>query len=141
MGDDPIEQSKRRSPHKGKLVAGTNTTPSPIAARSLQRARRLATVMDSAFRVPLTNRRIGFDSLIGLIPGIGDIATTAVSAMIVREAMRIGVSKRTLGLMVANIGVDMLIGSVPLLGDIFDFAFKSNMRNVDLLEREVQKSE
>ena len=93
--------------------------------------------MDSAFRIPLTRRRIGLDSLIGLVPGIGDAATATVSAIIVREAIRLGVRKRTTIKMLTNIVVDLLLGSVPLVGDLFDAAFKANTKNVELLEREL----
>lgn len=107
------------------------------AQHSIRRLKRLAKAMDTAFRIPFTNRRIGFDSLIGLVPGIGDLATTTVSAYIVREAMKFGVSKRTVARMVTNIVIDMVLGSVPLIGDLFDFSFKSNTKNVKLLEDEL----
>lgn len=118
----------------------STVTPSD-AKRSIHRMKRLARTMDSAFRIPFTNRRIGLDSLIGLIPGVGDVATTAVSAIIVREALSLGARKRTVARMLANIGLDTLLGTVPLVGDLFDFAFKANTKNVEILERELFKSE
>lgn len=103
----------------------------------LTRIRALATLLDNAFRIPGTNFRIGWDSVIGLIPGVGDLATAIASASIVGYAMRLRVRKRVLARMMANLGIDVTIGAVPLIGDLFDAAFKSNMRNVALLEREL----
>lgn len=115
-----------------------SSTPEWIEARrTVQRMERLAVAMDSAFYIPWVNRRIGFDAILGLLPGIGDVATTTASALIVRSAMRLRVRKRTIARMLANIGVDMLIGTIPLLGDVFDVAFKANTKNVALLKREL----
>jgi hypothetical protein len=105
----------------------------------LQRIRALATLLDNAFRVPGTNFRIGWDNIIGLIPGVGDVTTGIASASIVGYAMRLGVRKRVLARMLANLGADVTIGAIPLIGDLFDAAFKSNMRNVALLERELAR--
>lgn len=106
-----------------------------------QRIQRLAKLMDSAFKIPGTDRTVGWDSLVGLIPGIGDAATVAVSAWIVREAYLLGLPKWKLAQMAANIGIDFLVGSIPLLGDLFDFAFKANVRNADLVERHLQREQ
>lgn len=108
-------------------------------ARTLQRMRTLAKFMDTAYRIPGTNFRFGWDAILGLIPGVGDLATGIVSASIVGYALRMGVRKRTLARMLANLGVDMTVGAVPLLGDLFDAGFKSNIRNVALLEREIAR--
>ncbi len=105
----------------------------------LKRIRALATLMDNAFRVPGTNFRIGWDTILGLVPGIGDVATGIASASIVGYAMRLKVRKRVLVRMLANVGIDVTIGAIPLLGDIFDAAFKSNVRNVALVERELAR--
>jgi len=84
--------------------------------------------------------RFGLDSVIGLIPGVGDLSTAAISAYLVYEAKQLGVPKRTLARMLANVGFDFAVGSVPLLGDILDFAFKSNRRNVKLLEKWLERN-
>lgn len=101
--------------------------------RRLRRAHAIARLMDTAIRIPGTGIRFGADSVIGLIPGIGDAGGALVGLIIVNEARRLGVSNQTLLKMLANIGVDTLAGSIPVVGDLFDVYFKSNWRNVELL--------
>jgi hypothetical protein len=100
---------------------------------ALRRVAGLAYWLDDRFRIPGTSRRVGLDGLLGLIPGIGDTATTLVAAYIVIEAARMGVPKRTLARMLGNVGVDYIIGLVPLAGDLADLAWKANRRNARLL--------
>lgn len=95
-----------------------------------QTIERLAWLMDGS--IPLGSYRIGLDPIIGLVPGVGDLIGTVVSSVIVVQAHRAGIPKPTLFRMVANVGIDALIGVIPFLGDLFDFAFKSNTRNVQL---------
>ena len=99
----------------------------------LRRIRGLARLMDTALRVPGTRISLGADSVLGLIPGIGDFATAAVSLVIVSEARRIGVPNGKLVKMLVNVGFDTVAGSVPVLGDVFDVYFKSNRRNLQLV--------
>ena len=108
----------------------------PMQRQTIERLRWTADWMDSAFRIPGTKRTIGLDSLVGLLPGIGDTITGLVSAEFVRQAYLMGARKRTLLRMTRNVLVDMVLGSIPLLGDVFDFAFKANSKNVELLEKE-----
>lgn len=107
-------------------------------ATRLPKVRQLARLMDEAVRIPGTRRRIGLDSLIGLIPGIGDLLTTGVSAYIIREAWLLGLPKRKLVGMTSNVVLDTVLGAIPLLGDVFDFAYKSNSRNVRIIEDHLQ---
>jgi len=107
-----------------------------IGAANMRRLRRLsyiAALMDTAVGIPLTRLRIGADSVLGLVPGIGDAAGVLVSLYLVNEARRLGLPRDTLARMLANVGVDFVGGAVPLLGDLFDVYFKSNKRNVDLV--------
>ena len=108
---------------------------------AIERLKWIARWMDSAFRIPGTSRRVGLDSIIGFIPGVGDTITGLVSAEFIRQAIIHGARKRTIIKMAANIGVDTLVGSIPLVGDIFDFAFKANAKNLRLLEREFSRSD
>ena len=100
--------------------------------RSLE---QLSHWLDGVFRVPGTGWRFGLDALVGLVPGIGDLATTTVSFYILAAGVRYRVSKATLLRMGANLGIDYLLGSVPVLGDLFDAYWKSNQKNVELLRR------
>lgn len=94
---------------------------------------QLSRYMDGLFRIPGTGWRIGLDALIGLVPGVGDFATTAVSFYILAAGVRYRVPKVTLLRMALNIAVDYVLGAVPVVGDIFDVAWKSNQMNVELL--------
>ena len=102
---------------------------------SLERVRTLARVLDSTLEIPGTNIRFGLDPLVGLIPGIGDVAGALLSGYIVLVAARLGASASVVARMVLNVAIDTIIGSVPLLGDVFDVAWKANQKNVALLEK------
>jgi hypothetical protein len=102
---------------------------------AVTRAKGLARVLDDLIRIPGTNIGIGLDPIIGLIPGVGDMAGGLLSTYILMVAARQGVSTSVLMRMLGNIALDSLVGIVPVLGDLFDFGVKANRRNVDLLER------
>lgn len=93
----------------------------------------LSQYMDGLFRVPGTTWRFGLDGLVGLIPNYGDIATSLVSFYILVAGVRYGVPKITLLRMAINIGLDYAIGAIPFIGDAFDFFYKSNARNIQLI--------
>jgi hypothetical protein len=100
-----------------------------------KRVRVIAKLLDNSIAIPGTSWKIGFDPLIGLIPGIGDLIGAVLSGYIVLEAARAEASALTLARMLVNVGVDTLVGAVPALGDVFDAAWKANTKNVALLER------
>ena len=106
----------------------------------LQQVRFLARIMDEQFIIPGTNVRFGWDSILGLFPGIGDAITSTISLLIVHHARQTGASRIVLARMLANIGVDFLIGAVPLVGDALDFAWKANRKNARLLEQHLRAS-
>ncbi len=119
-----------------RTFSGTFASEIPLSkGQRLARLDALARLLDTAFVVPGTNIRFGIDALIGLVPGLGDIITTAVSLYIVREARALGASKAIVSRMIFNVAVDGAIGLVPILGDVFDVAFRANRRNVMLLQR------
>lgn len=91
--------------------------------------------MDSVASVPGTNIRFGLDALVGLIPGVGDVAGGMASGYVILESARMGASRAVLTRMLGNVLVEVVAGAVPLLGDVFDVAWKANDRNVVLLER------
>ena len=88
--------------------------------------------------MPGTNIRFGIDPIVGMIPGLGDLLGGAASAYIILEAARAGAPASVLLRMTMNVGVDTLVGAVPFAGDLFDFAWKSNTRNVRLLAQHVE---
>ncbi len=100
----------------------------------LQRLRTLGRLLDNAVPIPGTGRRVGLDGVIGLIPVAGDAAGALISGYIILEAARIGVPKATLARMFGNVAADTVVGAIPVLGDLFDFGFKSNTRNLALIE-------
>ncbi len=93
----------------------------------------LAFYLDGLFRVPGTGWRFGLDALIGLIPNVGDTITSFASFYILVAGVRYGVPKITLLRMAFNIAVDYLVGSIPLIGDAFDFVWKANQMNMNLI--------
>ncbi len=100
----------------------------------LDRLHRLARRMDNAFRIPLTGVRLGWDSILGLVPGVGDVLALAPAGYIIKEAHRLGADRLVLGRMGANVAIDIVIGTIPLIGDLFDIGWKANTRNVALLK-------
>lgn len=125
-----------------KSISPQTSSPKSVANRPvrddvrLQRIERLGYLLDNSIRLP-GGYRIGWDAIIGLIPGFGDVAGFVLSAYIVYEAARFRVPKATLGRMVINLGVEALVGLLPFLGDLFDAAFKANLRNLDLLHHHI----
>lgn len=105
----------------------------------IARLEAIAKLLDVAFILPGTKIRYGIDGLIGLIPVIGDIITTAISLWLVREARALGAPWYITARMLGNVAVDGVVGIVPFVGDAFDVIFRANMRNVRLLRRWLDK--
>lgn len=110
------------------------STLAPGREAELRRFRRLADLFDRAFRVPGTSWRFGLDALIGLVPGVGDVAGAVFALYGVWTAHRVGAPLVILARMVANVAFDLLIGLVPGAGDAADFLFAAHSRNRGLLE-------
>jgi hypothetical protein len=104
-------------------------------ARQIDLLRRWSRLMDSAYRMPGTSIRFGWDPIVGLVPGLGDLATASFSATLLYRALRLGVPRVVLVRMALNILVDLGAGAVPLVGDLFDVAWQSNTMNLALVER------
>ena len=116
------------------------TTFNPInSAARLARLRKLAWLLDGQFGLPGTRFRFGLNSILGLSPVIGDVALGLVSLYLVWEARQLGAPNALLARMLGNVAIEVAGGSVPILGDLFDMAFKANLRNLDLLERWMQR--
>jgi hypothetical protein len=145
-----IDQEGREIPVEalGPQVGGFrfdfgNSTANPFAnltrEQRMARLDALAQLLDVAFIVPGTNIRYGIDGLIGLIPVIGDLITTAISLWLVREARALGAPWHLTMRMLGNVALDGVVGIVPLVGDAFDVMFRANVRNVKLLHRWLEK--
>ena len=101
-----------------------------------QRLHKLSRLMDTSIRLP-GGYRIGWDGIIGLVPGVGDVVGMGISSYIILGAARAGASKPTLLKMVLNVATESVIGAIPVLGDVFDLVFRSNSRNMTLLENQL----
>lgn len=111
--------------------------PSAAHMAAFERLKHLERLLDRQFSIG--GFQFGVDSIIGLVPVVGDLISGALGLYLIAEAKRIGVSRWTLVRMYANWGVDVTIGAVPVVGDLFDLAFKSNTKNVKMLVAELEK--
>jgi hypothetical protein len=122
---------KSSQPRNSRLTAGIYAAQTA----KMQRLRQLSYWLDNSIKIPGTSFRIGLDPIIGLIPGGGDTLGLVMSAFIVLEAAQMGASKSTLGTMAFNVLLETIAGTVPGVGDVFDATWKSNARNITLLEQ------
>lgn len=108
--------------------------PSAAEQRAiLQRLDKFSRFTDSSIGLPFTRFKIGVEAIIGLVPGIGDLAGLAMSGYVLLEAQRAGASSKVKGQMLRNIGIDFVGGLIPVVGDAFDAVYKANTRNTRLL--------
>jgi hypothetical protein len=107
----------------------------PPDPRGLDVLRRWARIFDSAFRIPGTQITFGIDPILGLVPGLGDLASPLFSLLFIWHGVRLGVPKVVLARMAFNVLIDAGVGAIPVLGDLFDFGWKANAWNLALLER------
>jgi hypothetical protein len=103
-------------------------------ARTLAALRKWSVLLDSAFRVPGTRLTFGLDPILGLIPGVGDLTSPFFAALLILHAVRFRIPRVVQLRMLMNALIDLGIGSIPVVGDLFDFGWKANVRNLDLLE-------
>lgn len=103
---------------------------------TLKRLRRLANFLDTAVRLP-GGFRFGADTIIGLAPGVGDLATAAIACYFVYEGKRLGLPRSALAAMAGNVALDLVLGATPILGDLADTWFKANVRNLAIIEKHV----
>jgi hypothetical protein len=101
--------------------------------RQKHRIQRIATLLDDCFEIPFLKIKFGWDALLGLIPGFGDLAGVLLGLLLVREALALQVPFSVLARMVILIGVDFVAGALPFIGDIADVFVRSNRWNADLL--------
>jgi hypothetical protein len=114
------------------------TRPRPLTAGQEQRLkalRHVSRLLDSAFVVPGTEYRIGLDPILGLVPGLGDLTSPLFAIALLWQSRDLGIPRVVQLRMIFNVAIDALVGLLPVAGDVFDFAWKANNRNIDLLER------
>lgn len=99
---------------------------------------RLSRQLDSLFRIPGTNFRVGYDAIASIVPGIGDAAAALPALWIMLESYRMGLPRNKLARQGVNVAIDGVVGSIPLLGTIFDAGFKANLRNVEILRTHLE---
>jgi hypothetical protein len=107
----------------------------PERARRWADARHLTRLLDSAIRIPGTQRRVGWDGIVGFIPGIGDAVGLTLAGIVIARGVLLGARGWTVARMVLVATVDALVGLIPFVGGIFDLVFKANERNLATLER------
>lgn len=127
-----VETQKAR-PMTAALPLGKD----PAAVR--QRVEALEKLLEGAFVIPVINRPVGLDAIVGLVPVLGDVVTAAMGAYIVWEGNNLGLPKWKLWRMAGNVLFDSAVGAVPLAGDLFDFLFRSNSRNLKIIKRHLDK--
>ena len=110
-------------------------TDPDVGVDRLSSARALAHLLDDGIRIPVIGVRFGLDPVIGLIPALGDFAGAILSSYVVLVGARLGAPRSVIIRMIGNVAVDTIGGSIPVLGDLFDVGWKSNIRNVALLDR------
>ena len=128
-----METSDRPRPMGLELPTGTD----PQSIR--RRVEALELLLERSFRIPGVNYPIGLDSIIGLVPVVGDFVTAAMGAYIVWEGRNLGLPKWKLWRMGGNIAFDTVLGAVPVVGDAFDVMFRSNTRNLRIIKKHLDK--
>lgn len=109
------------------------------AASVRQRVEAMEHLLERAFVIPGTSRRVGLDVVLDIVPVLGDIVAAAMGGWIVWEARNLGMSKWHVARMAGNVGVDFLLGAIPWIGAIPDFFFRSNTRNLRIIKRWLDK--
>lgn len=114
-------------------IRGLNTSTDPESVR--QRVEALEHLLEGLFTIPGTNRKIGLDVILDLIPIGGDVVGAALGGYMIWEARNLGLSKWQMSRMAGNVGIDFLLGLIPWIGAVPDFLFRSNSRNLKIISR------
>jgi hypothetical protein len=104
-----------------------------------QRVEALEKIMERLFVIPGTNRAVGLDVILDLVPVAGSTAGALIGAYMAWEARNLGMSKTAMARMAGNVGVDWLLGRIPWVGAVPDFFFRSNSRNLRIVKRHLDK--
>ena len=103
----------------------------------LKTASLVANLLDNSFS--FFGRRFGLNGVLGLIPGAGDIITTALSLYIVWIGIQMGLPPIKIIEMIKNVAINFCIGLLPVLGDAVDFFHKANLKNLDIIRNHAKK--
>ncbi|WP_436912328.1 DUF4112 domain-containing protein [Halosimplex marinum] len=123
------------------VIPRSDTEQTDAAAQAtLDRARTMATLLDESVRIPVVGYRVGLDPILGVAPVAGDLVAAIASLYIVYAAVDVGVPTRKVVRMVARVGLDLTFGSVPVLGTLLDAVWKSNVRNVEVIESHLESA-
>jgi hypothetical protein len=128
ISQDQLDQLSKSLPAMGR---------DPHSVR--QRVEAVELLLERSFHIPGTKIPVGLDSIVGLVPVLGDIVTAAMGAYMVWEARNLGMSKFQLMRMAANVGIDTALGAIPLAGDAFDFLWRSNSKNLRIIKRHLDR--
>jgi hypothetical protein len=118
-----------------KSLPGMGSDPHSVR----QRVEALELLLERSFVVPGTKIPFGLDSILGLVPVLGDVITAVMGAYLVWEARNLGLSKWQLVRMTANVGIDTALGAIPVIGDAFDFVWRSNSKNLRIIRKHLDK--
>ena len=130
---DEADPSRTASPLRFDFPTGTD----PLSVR--RRVEAMEVLLERSMVVPGTNYRIGLDTIVGLVPVVGDIITAAMGSYIVWEARNLGLPKWKLWHMIGRVGMDTAIGAVPVVGDAFDLVYRSNSKNLRTIRKHLDK--
>ena len=125
--------------HRGPDLSSFSLPAGHDVASVRQRVEAMEMLLERSFRIPGTNYPVGLDAIIGLIPILGEIVTTAMGAYLIWEARNLGLPKWKIWRMVGNTAFDTAIGTVPVIGDAVDLVFRSNTRNLRIIKRHLDK--
>lgn len=131
--EETISQAARAQPMRPSLPIGTD------AASVRQRIEAMEIVLERALTIPVINRKVGLDAIVGLVPVVGDVLTAVMGTYLIWEARNLGMPKWKLVRMGGNIAFDTAIGAIPFAGDLFDLVFRSNSRNLKMIKRHLDK--
>jgi len=128
-----MTQQQRPRPMGYTLPVGND----PASVR--RRLEALEMVLERSFTIPGINYKVGLDAIVGLVPVVGDAIMAVMGAYFVWEARNLGMPKWKLWHMAGNVAFDSLLGAVPVAGDLFDFLYRSNTRNLRIIQRHLDK--
>ena len=133
--DEPTPVPPRPRPLPFGIDIPMGRTPAEIR----RRMEAMEKLLERSLTIPGTKIGIGLDAVLGVIPVFGDAVAAALGAYLIWEAKNLGLPKWKLWRMAGNIAIDTAVGAVPVAGDLFDFAFRSNSRNLRLVKRHLDR--